>query len=159
MSPADLPLRDIHLPPPPGWWPPAPGWWALAGLLCCALALAGWVAWRRRTRVRRAALRRLREIEGEYRRHGDVARLAGDLSTLLRRALITVGRRGEVAGLTGDAWLAHLDRGLPGSPFSTGPGRCLAEAPYRPADAAEVADAVALIQVCRTRLRRLGSPA
>ncbi|RLB67278.1 MAG: DUF4381 domain-containing protein, partial [Deltaproteobacteria bacterium] len=20
-------LKDIHLPPAPGWWPPAPGWW------------------------------------------------------------------------------------------------------------------------------------
>ena len=35
-------LRDIHLPPEPGFWPPAPGWWILALILvlvASALAL------------------------------------------------------------------------------------------------------------------------
>jgi len=56
MSPAELPLRDIHLPEPVGWWPPAPGWWALLALALAGAAAWGWLAWRRRTRVRRAAL-------------------------------------------------------------------------------------------------------
>src|SRR5690606_15972259 len=39
-------LRDMHLPPPPGWWPPAPGWWLTGGLLLLLVAL-GVAAWRR----------------------------------------------------------------------------------------------------------------
>lgn len=155
MSPAELPLRDIHLPEPVGWWPPAPGWWMLSGLMLVALGVMIWRGWRRRTKVRRAALSRLRKIEQAYTEHGDVARLAAELSVLLRRALITAGPRRESAGLTGEEWLAYLDRGLEGRPFTQGPGRCLADAPYRPAEQAEVSDAIALLGVCRARLRNL----
>jgi hypothetical protein len=43
MMPAGPHLRDIHLPPPAGWWPLAPGWWILIGI---ALLLLTWLAWR-----------------------------------------------------------------------------------------------------------------
>ena len=33
-----LPLRDLHLPEPVGWWPPAPGWWILLLLVTTLLA-------------------------------------------------------------------------------------------------------------------------
>lgn len=155
MSPAELPLRDIHLPETVDWWPPAPGWWVLAGIVFLAAGVVVWLVWRRRTRVRRAALAELRRIEQDYADHGDVARLAKELSVLMRRAAITVEPRREVAGLTGRDWLAWLDRGLEGRPFSDGPGRCLAEAPYRPPEEAAVGDAMALLGVCRARLRHL----
>ena len=159
MSPAELPLRDIHLPEPVGWWPPAPGWWLLLGLALAGAAAWAWLAWRRRTRVRRAALAELKRIERDYAAKGDVARLAKELSTLMRRAAITAEERRRVAGLTGEEWLAWLDRGLDGRPFSEGPGRCLAEAPYR-ADAEEqVVDAMALLGLCRARLRNLEAAA
>jgi len=73
----------------------------------------------------------------------------------MRRAAITADERRRVAGLTGEEWLAWLDRGLSGRPFSEGPGRCLADAPYR-ADAEEqVVDAMGLLGLCRARLRNL----
>ncbi|NBC23292.1 MAG: DUF4381 family protein [Gammaproteobacteria bacterium] len=159
MSPAELPLRDIHLPEPVGWWPPAPGWWVLAALMLAGAAAWAWLSWRRRTRVRRAALAELRRIERDYAAEGDVARLAKDLSTLMRRAAITAEERHRVAGLTGEEWLAWLDRGLDGRPFSEGPGRCLAEAPYRPDAEEQVVDAMALLGLCRARLRNLEAAA
>ncbi len=155
MSPAELPLRDIHLPEPVGWWPPAPGWWGLLALVLAGAAAWAWLAWRRRTRVRRAALAELRRIERDYAADGDVARLARDLSTLMRRAAITAEERRRVAGLTGEEWLAWLDGGLSGRPFSEGPGRCLADAPYRRDPEEGVVDAMALLGLCRARLRHL----
>ncbi len=155
MSPAELPLRDIHLPEPVGWWPPAPGWWLLLGLALAGAAAWAWLAWRRRTRVRRAALAEWKRIEETYAADGDVARLARDLSILMRRAAVTADERPRVAGLTGEAWLAWLDQGLDGRPFSQGPGRCLAEAPYRPDAEEQVVDAMALLGLCRARLRNL----
>jgi len=44
-------LKDIHLPPPVGWWPPAPGWWLLAALGLLVLYSA-WRIWRKRRRRR-----------------------------------------------------------------------------------------------------------
>ena len=140
-------LKDIHLPPPVGWWPPAPGWWLLAGLLLVLLFLA-WRAWSRRKRARALrdeALAELAAIREAYAAHGDPRRLARDVSRLLRRVAISRFPREQVAGLVGEAWLAFLDRHLPGEDFAKGPGRILAEAPYRPAT--EAFDAGALFDL------------
>lgn len=79
-------LRDIHLPPAPGWWPPAPGWWVLAALLVLAL----WVLARRWRRARVRSRRRdalLAMLESELARHAQSPQtLAAGLHELLRRA-------------------------------------------------------------------------
>jgi len=125
-------LRDIHPPPPVPWWPPAPGWWALLGLAAVFAAGAFW-AW---TRYRRGAPARAarRELAGlRARRSGrdDGCAIAAELSTLLRRYALARFPRGEVAGLTGEAWLEFLDRTGGGGAFARGPGRALLSAPYR----------------------------
>ena len=63
IDPAEIPLRDIHLPEPISWWPLAPGWWILVGGLL-ALAILGFLAWRfyARRQIRRAE-RALASIE------------------------------------------------------------------------------------------------
>lgn len=123
-------LRDIHLPPAPGWWPPAPGWWVLA-VVVIALALwlsrAGYRRWRR-GRFRNAVLARFQSLS-QARSIAPGRRLA-ELSMLLRRAALH-GNPG-VAGLAGQAWLRYLDADDPRQPFSNGPGRVLADGPYRP---------------------------
>ena len=128
FDPQSLPLRDIHLPEAVGWWPQAPGWWLLAGL---ALLLAASLLWLRRQyrrrRYRRLALRELEQLAGL-----PAAELAVGLSRLLRRAALSHFPRGECAGLSGEAWLAFLDRPFVERPFSQGIGRSLLEAPYRP---------------------------
>ena len=55
MDPDQLPLRDLHLPDPVGWWPPAPGWWLLLATLAMLLI---WLAVVLRSRHRRGAARR-----------------------------------------------------------------------------------------------------
>ncbi len=155
MNPEQLPLRDLHLPEAVGWWPPAPGWWVLAVLVA---ALLGRYLWRllshwRRGSARRLALRELSRIARRYAADGDAAKLAGDLSALLRRAMLAYAPRRQVAGLTGEAWLAWLDRGLEQPLFANGPGRAIAWLPYRGATAASDADADELLAVVRQRLR------
>lgn len=156
MDPAELPLRDLHLPDPAGFWPLAPGWWVLIVL---AMAAAGWLvvhayrAWVRNA-PRRQALRALDACVAEYARHGDALRLAAHLSSLLRRTMLAYAPRTDVAGLTGEAWLAWLDRGLDRPQFLEGDGRPLVEWPYRARDAGTIArsDVAAFVDAVRTRI-------
>lgn len=137
MNPASqsvLQLRDIHLPPGPGWWPPAPGWWVVAVLV---LVLLVWMT--------RIALRRYRQRR--QRQHIlamlDTLTLPSDeavlpemitkISTLLRRLALMRYPRQQVAALTGAEWLRFLDHTGGEGCFSQGPGQILASGPYQPA--------------------------
>jgi len=127
-------LRDIHLPPAPGWWPPAPGWWLLA---LAAAALLAWLFFHlykraRRRRYRREIMLELDRCVGAAR--GDPGALATALSQFLRR----LSRRAEPAAsvLSGEPWLQHLDRCAASEEFSRGIGRVLIA---RGRDAADVA--------------------
>lgn len=156
MDPEQLPLRDLHLPEPIGWWPPAPGWWVLAALLTAALIWTAIKARRRwrDNRPRRLALRELACVERAHASEPDPVRLGMRLSELLRRAALAYSPRNRVAGLTGRQWLEWLDRGLEGKPFTEGPARRLTELPYRrSASGAPEVDAQALIRAVRLRLR------
>lgn len=129
---AQLPLRDVHLPPAPGWWPPAPGWWLLFAVVGVALVVVvGILAYRRR-RLRRWM--GLFDAQLQAQQEGP-ARLAA-ASELLRRA----SRRVDAAApqLDGEAWLRFLDGGK-GTDFSAGAGRLLLDGGFRPQlDAAQV---------------------
>lgn len=146
-----LPLRDIHLPPPPGWWPLAPGWWLVLGLIL-VLALLLVLLWRRhrRLRYRRQALRQLSNLETAN--NLSASSLVAELSILLRRAALCAFPTEDCAGLSGEAWLQFLDRSLKDQSFAAGAGRCLATGPYQPT--VEI-DHSALLSLCRRWLRRL----
>lgn len=146
-----LDLRDIHLPGEPAFWPPAPGWWLALTLLLAALAtalIAGLRRWRR--------LRRKRAILAELDRLGTAEQqgpgLAAAVSTLLKRVALSRYRRAEVAALTGEAWLAFLDRTGGSGRFAQGAGRYLAEGPYAPDG--QPMDAEGLLEVARDWIRR-----
>jgi hypothetical protein len=133
VDPDQLPLRDLHLPEPIGWWPLAPGWWIVIAALLFAL---GWLllrAWRRYQfhAPRRYAIRELASVEAEYLEHRNPVALGQQLSELLRRAMLAYAPRHEVAGLTGDAWLEWLDKDLPVPYFHTEGGKSLLQLPYR----------------------------
>lgn len=150
MNPADLPLRDIHLPAEPGWWPLAPGWWLIAALAVAVAAVATWLLLRRRTAVSRLAARRVQELERQWRESGDPRALVGGLSATLRQCAIAVSGRDVAAGLVGERWREHLNAPLPDRPFDSTPGALLLDAAYRAElpvlDAAEVD---ALVALCR----------
>ena len=152
MNPASVPeLRDIHLPPPPGWWPPAPGWWLLALLALLALAYGLRWLWRRerRRRWRRRVRAELEKIAAMHARGADPLCLATDLSHLLRRASLLLDPR--AAALRGEDWLAFLDAHLPaGSTTFRGEGKALVDAPFRrPGDAESAVDAATLLALAR----------
>ncbi len=98
-------LAPAHAPPPVGWWPPAPGWWALAVL--ALLAAAGFVVWWRspRRRLRRAALRELKQIRAVAQ---DDAKLAQALEDFTRRYALARYDRATVAALSGQRWLDFI---------------------------------------------------
>ena len=155
MDPSQLPLRDLHLPDPVGWWPLAPGWWLLIAIV---LMLAAWglMRWLRQWRYnapRRYALRQLKGLEADYLEHRNPVLLAKRVSHLLRRAVLAYAPRDDVAGLIGDAWLARLDDGLSVPYFHTEGGRSLLTLPYRdPENDVADADINALLAAARMRL-------
>jgi len=126
-------LRDIHEPAAVSFWPLAPGWWALLGLLVAVpLLILGWRALRRRAKpARREALRELHQLREDYAKHGNVLRAVSEISMLIRRTCLARYPRADVAGLTGEAWLAFLDETGRTREFSTGAGRVLVSAPYQ----------------------------
>jgi hypothetical protein len=156
MDETALPLRDLHLPDPVGWWPLAPGWWFILLLVAGGLAYLAWLGlkkWRHNA-PRRFALRQLARYEAEYLQHRDPVTLGQQLSELLRRSMLAYAPRANVAGLTGDAWLQWLDSGMALPYFHTEGGKSLLEIPYRNPDGdfSDV-DIDALLSAVRMRLR------
>lgn len=136
-------LKDIHLPEPISWWPPAAGWWLLAFAALLLLVFA--VRYLRRPTLKKMALSILDRIEKEYKETNDCAKCLKELSVLLRRVAIT--KEARCAGLTGAAWLEHLDRGMKEPEFSQGAGELLLSGPYQ--GHVESDQVPKLMQLCR----------
>lgn len=155
MEPEQLPLRNLHLPDAVGWWPLAPGWWVLIALLLLGvvwLLIRAMRSWRRNA-PRRFALRELAAIESDYLQHRNPVVFAKQLSELLRRGMLAYAPREDVAGLTGSAWLAWLDRDLPVPYFHTEGGKSLLQLPYRdPQRSIDDVDVNALFAAVKMRL-------
>lgn len=155
MEPTQIPLRDLHLPDAVSWWPLAPGWWLVIALVAVGFGLLLRSGLRRRARgaARRYALRQIAHSRSAYADHGDPVQLGIEVSEILRRTMLAYAPRADVAGLTGDEWLAWLDRDLAEPRFSQGPGRDLLELPYRdPATAGDV-DIDNMLAAVQERLR------
>ncbi len=133
-DPLQLPLRDIHLPADISWWPPAPGWWLFVGLILVTTLLCYWW-YQRRLHLKFSAINLAKEefnaVREQYSTHQDHRQIVRELSILLRRLSISTFPRVETASLTGNAWLQFLDGPMPATPFTSGAGRMLIDAPYR----------------------------
>ena len=155
MDPSQLPIRDLHLPEAIGWWPLAPGWWILIAMAAfgALVLLRRALLARRRNAARRYALRQLQQYTEAYMQHGDAVELGTQLSELVRRTMLAYAPRKEVAGLTGEEWLAWLDADLDRPLFREGDGRPLAEWPYRePGLQVDRSDVGAFVDAVRLRL-------
>ena len=143
-APAGPVLRDIHLPPAPGWWPPAPGWWLVAAI-AVAVSICIFVYARRKYRERRYRRALMAELDRCIAAaHGEPAALATALSRFLRRLSRQVTP--ATATLAGERWLEHLDTCVQTNEFTSGVGRALIEAPYRRAPAYDTAALTALVR-------------
>ena len=179
MDPVNLPLRDIHLPAPVGWWPLASGWWLLlAASLLCVLALALWRlppgalrarcdTWLFGPRglargvfgVRRAALAELQRIETSLATDNNVHDCARALSGLLRRIALRV-HGPAAANLSDQAWLHILVR-ISAAPLPADLLEILRQAPYSPraASAVQVQRCRDITSALRPWMKRLRVPA
>lgn len=156
MNPAADPLselRDIHLPTPVGWWPPAPGWWLLAFLLIGLIAVAAVAVRRARRSPRRAALAEVAHLRRTHQRDPQANILAAALSSLLRRYALARFPGESVAGLTGERWLAFLERNGGGAELSTGAGHALLTEPYRGNANVEAEQLIASVEAWIKRAR------
>lgn len=128
-----LELRDVHLPPAPGWWPPAPGWW-LAGALVLTLLIVTGIRLRRRIRQYRRKHRILSQLSalGESYVPEQASEFLSGVSVLLRRVAVDRFPRRDVASLSGEAWLRFLDSTGGEGRFQAEVGRALGEGPYQP---------------------------
>jgi len=130
MQETELPLKDIHLPDAISWWPPAIGWWLLVLLIPTLLVFSYWF-YKRLTR--KTALKTAKKTLAAIKLNVALnnAQKLRELSMLLRRVAVSIERRQEVASLTGNLWLAFLDKYLKDAPFSKGCGQLLVTATYR----------------------------
>lgn len=136
-------LNDIVVPAPVSMMPQTIGWVVLGAIAVLTVVAA--VLWARRRYVRNA-----------YRREAlavlDQTPLAA-LPALVKRVALAAVPRTEVAALTGDAWLAFLDRTYGGRGFTSGPGKALASVSFDPA-AADERSAADLRQLVARWIRR-----
>ncbi len=132
-------LHEIRLPEPVSWLPQTVGWYALLGLVLLALVWWGYARWRQFTanRYRRLALAELTRLAGELERPGQRAQVLCRVPGLLKRTALSAFPRTQVASLTGEKWLAFLDRTMRGKEFAEGPGRLLRELAYMPSSHVE----------------------
>ncbi len=146
-----LPIRDIHLPEAVSWWPPAVGWWLL--LVLIPLCLYGcYYLYKRLTAItpKKQAAALLQAIK--LNSNDDTETLRA-LSAFLRRVVVSIDERREIAGLTGTDWLKYLDAAMEGQPFEKGVGQYLAEAQYQQ-QMPDGIDINALIELCENWLKQ-----
>jgi len=148
--PQQLPLRDIILPMDIGVWPPAIGWWILVIIIPLFL-YGGWRAYKRLTRqtVIKTAKAKLLAIGQSNISDQQVLQA---ISSWLRRVAMSINGREACAGLSGEDWLAFLDKSVDDSPFSNGVGRCLVDSLYAPSNTKDI-DIKGLTELCENWLK------
>lgn len=157
MNEQALNLRDIHLPEPVSWWPIAPGWWMIifTALIITAIIFLSRKIYRSK-QLKRDIHAELDAIKLQFQKTGNRSRLAKSLSILLRRASISFYPSKNIAGLTGESWLAYLDdtnaNPIKNKMFQSEVGQTLLTAPYLPENSTLDFDTQGLIDLCESWL-------
>lgn len=132
IDPAEIPLRDIHLPEPISWWPLAPGWWVLVAVLLTLLVLGGLLWFFFSKRHLRRATRALEQIETRYQQHQDAHEFARDCSMWARQFAFLQQTNGDASNSIGSDWVDYWVARMPTSVVSEDELRhALTVAPYR----------------------------
>ncbi len=145
-------LRDIHLPEQVSWWPLAFGYWLLLALVVVTVVL--WYRRYRRFAIRRAASRELKLLASQFVTHNDSHELARAVNVMLRRTLLSLEPRNEVASLTGENWIkrVHACVADSGFTFSERVQQLLTEGVYK---VSVDVDANTLVSECRQWVQQL----
>lgn len=135
-------LHDIVEPTAIPMWPPAAGFWILLALLLLWLSAMGllWLLRYRKNRYRREALVMLQGIEPQLQADNSRAAALAEVAQLLKRTALTAYPRREVAELSGDEWLAFLDRSGNTTSFSRGAASVIGRISWQPQVAAELSE-------------------
>jgi len=125
-----LPLRDLHLPEPIGWWPPAMGWWLVLGFLI-VMGIGAFLLIQRHRRATplKRAFEALRELESRTDMKAE-ERLQS-ISAIIKRFAMSIAPREEVAGLSGDAFFEWIKARINDQSFSSSRLEGLTTSPYR----------------------------
>jgi len=98
----------------------------------------------------------LENIKQQFQKTQNKSQLAKSLSILLRRASISYYPETNIAGLTGEHWLAYLDKTnvklSKKISFKSNAGKILLSAPYLPDNTKLDFDAQSLIYLCESWL-------
>lgn len=155
-----LNLRDIHLPEPISWWPIASGWWLLLACLIVLLVIVFFAKKRyKRKQINREIQSEVEQIKKQFKQSKNKLELAQSLSVLLRRTSISLYSEKNVAGLTGEQWLAFLDKtrlvesSTATHNFQSETGKALIVAPYLPNTSDFSFNTTALIKLCEDWLK------
>ncbi len=115
-----LPLRDIKLPPEPGFWPLAPGWWLVIVVLTVVLIWLcyRWIKHLKKKRRWQEIDYQLSAIEFSYQQQQDKTQLLTDLSVFLRRFVKFQLQQNQAVTLSGRDWIEHLNQLQEHKPFA-----------------------------------------
>lgn len=128
-----LPLRDIHLPLPIGFWPLALGWWCLIAALVAAIAVIIFLIQRhRRPTALKQALVELDRLMTAF----EISHVQRnqEISLILKKLAVTTYPREDVAGLSGQEWITWLCSRLEGDTLSDRILEFLKRGPYSAKD-------------------------
>ena len=145
-------LRDIHLPGDIDSWVMTPGWWLLLALASAAMifAAARYRKHQQQVAYRLTAIDLLNALTASMREHQNTSLFLQQLTTLLKQVSLSSYPRAQVAGLTGIAWVAFLDKSGDTSEFSMGSGQALVDGGYTPDSEVDIE---ALTELCRQWIR------
>lgn len=133
-------LRDIHLPNAIPMWPIAPGWIMIFAILLGLISYLMYVAYQRKQKkiTVKYALSKLNMLKHLMIENPNNINIAAEISTLIRRTALHYFHREEIAGLSGNDWLAFLNRSGNTTQFTGETGNLLIDGPYRQNNAADL---------------------
>jgi hypothetical protein len=127
-------LHEIFLPDPVGWMPQTIGWYVVFGIILLGMCWWGYsrLCRFRANRYRRVALAELAVLERDLRQPEKRGKALAEIPALLKGTALSAYPRTDIASLSGEKWLAFLDKSMGGRGFMEGEGHLLPELAYAP---------------------------